>query len=210
MDNMLRMANPSHAAARLLISMLFLTSGIGKLGAIEPTQKYMEAYGVPGYLVYPAAALEIGSGVMLVIGMQLHWLGQILAGWCMLTAMIFHTDFSDQNQKINFLKNMAMTGGFLVLSAIALPEKGHPATQSINGTVFTRLTAGVIAVRSKLFGRPGGDIALPVTSWDPFVEKAVIMDNSSLPSYGDDKAKGEIEKVLYGYRDAVIRHPLPT
>ena len=39
-----------------------------------------------------------------------------LAGWCLLTAIIFHADFEDQNQKINFMKNMVMAGGFLILA----------------------------------------------------------------------------------------------
>ena len=113
--------------------MLFLTSGIGKLGAIKVTQKYMEAYGVPAYLVFPVAALEIGSGSMLIMGVHLRWLGQVLAAWCMLTAMIFHTGFADQNEKINLLKSMAMAGGFLMLSVTTPPEKGDPEWQPTAG-----------------------------------------------------------------------------
>jgi putative oxidoreductase len=108
-----------HAAARLLMSVLFLVSGVSKLGAPEQTKAYMEAYGVPGYLLYPAAALEIGGAGMLLADYNpahTRWLAMVLAGWCLLTASIFHTDLKDQEQKINLMKNMAMTGGFLVLA----------------------------------------------------------------------------------------------
>jgi putative oxidoreductase len=90
-----------HAPARALLAIIFLVSGTGKLASVEPTQKYMEAYGVPGYLIYPAAAFEIGSGAALLTGWQLRDLGIMLAGWCLLTASIFHTDFKDQNQQIH-------------------------------------------------------------------------------------------------------------
>ncbi len=115
--------SPSHSAARVLMSTLFLVSGTGKLGSVKPTQEYMEAYGVPGYLLYPAAALEIGGGMMLLMGMHTKWLSRVLAGWCILTAMIFHTDLQDQTQKIMMMKNMAMAGGFLIL-ADTNPGKG--------------------------------------------------------------------------------------
>ena len=113
----------SHSAARVLMSTLFLVSGTGKLGSPEQTAEYMEAYGVPGYLLYPAAALEIGGGMMLLAGIHTKWLSRVLAGWCLLTAMIFHTDLQDQTQKIMMMKNMAMAGGFLVL-ADTNPGKG--------------------------------------------------------------------------------------
>lgn len=102
--------------ARLLMSILFLMSGIGKLTAVAATQGYMEAYGVAGVLIWPAAALEIGGGLMLVMGLWARPLALVLAAWCLLTASIFHTKFSDPTQMIMFLKNLSMAGGFLVLA----------------------------------------------------------------------------------------------
>jgi len=98
------------------MSALFLLSGISKLTAVSATQGYMAAYGVPAVLVWPAAAFEIGSGALLLLGLWTRPLGVLLAGWCLLTAAIFHTAFADQNQLINFLKNLAMAGGFLLLA----------------------------------------------------------------------------------------------
>ena len=110
--------------ARVLLSLLFLVSGAGKLTAVAATQAYMASYGLPPELVWPAAALELASGVLLLLGLWLRPLGLLLAGWCMVTALIFHTKFSDQMQMINFLKNMAMAGGFLLLSKTDAPHLG--------------------------------------------------------------------------------------
>ncbi len=121
--------------ARILMSALFLLSGVGKITAVAATQTYMAAYGVPGILLWPAAALEIGSGLLLLLGFGLRPLGAVLAGWCLLTALIFHTAFTDQNQMINFLKNLAMAGGFLLLA-----ERGAPAF-GLDGLLSKRRTA---------------------------------------------------------------------
>ena len=88
--------------ARLLMALLFLISGVGKLGAVSATQAYMTAYGVPAALVWPAAAWEIGAGLLLVAGLWTRPLAVGLAGWCLLTAAIFHTAFADQNNLRNF------------------------------------------------------------------------------------------------------------
>ena len=110
--------------ARILMSALFLLSGVGKVTAVAATEAYMAVYGVPAILLWPAAALEIGSGVLLLLGLGLRPLGLLLAGWCLLTALIFHTAFADQNQLINFLKNLAMAGGFLLLAGRGAPGFG--------------------------------------------------------------------------------------
>lgn len=107
--------------ARALMSLLFLLSGVGKLNGVSATQGYMKALGVPGILVWPSAAWEIGGGILLLIGLWTRPLALLLAGWCLLTAFIFHTLFSDQMQLVNFLKNMTMAGGFLLLARTGAP-----------------------------------------------------------------------------------------
>jgi putative oxidoreductase len=102
--------------ARALMALLFLVSGVSKLAGNAAIQAYMRAYGVPGLLSWPAAAWEITAALLLLLGWWLRPLCVLLAGWCLLTAAIFHTAFSDQNQMINFLKNMTMAGGFLLIA----------------------------------------------------------------------------------------------
>ncbi|WP_131113838.1 DoxX family protein [Lichenihabitans psoromatis] len=107
--------------ARVLMCLLFLISGLGKVSAVAAIQAYMAAHGLPGFLIWPAAALELVGGLLLLIGLGTRPLALVLAGWCLLTALVFHTDFADQNQMINFFKNMTMAGGFLILARDGAP-----------------------------------------------------------------------------------------
>ena len=101
--------------ARALLSAIFIIEGISKVSAIGPTQGYMEAFHLPGILIYPTIAFEILAGLALLVGWQTRIAASLLAGFCIVSAVIFHTNFADQIQMIMFLKNLAMTGGFLLL-----------------------------------------------------------------------------------------------
>ena len=103
--------------ARLLLALLFIVSATTKVTLTAEIQGYMQAYGVPGVLVWPAAAWEYASGGLLLVGFYLRPVSVLLAGWCFLTAAIFHTKFSDLDQLMNFFKNMTMAGGFLIFAA---------------------------------------------------------------------------------------------
>jgi putative oxidoreductase len=61
--------------------------------------------------------VELGGGLAILFGLFTPPVGLVLAIWCVATALIVHTNFADRNQEINFLKNMAMTGGFLCVTA---------------------------------------------------------------------------------------------
>lgn len=74
---------------------------------------------MPVGLVYPAAACEICAGTLLIFGLWIRPVAFLLAGWCLLTAAIFHTAFSDPTQLTMCLKNMTMAGGFLMFSKSA-------------------------------------------------------------------------------------------
>jgi putative oxidoreductase len=104
------------APVRLMIALLFLVSATIKITETAAIEAYMRAYGVPINLVWPAAAWEYVAGVLLLLGFWVRPVAVLLAGWCVLTALIFHTKFSDLDQLLNFFKNMTMAGGFLVLA----------------------------------------------------------------------------------------------
>ena len=104
------------APVRLLMALLFLVSATTKVSQTTGIQAYMQAYGVPEILIWPAAAWEYAAGALLAAGFHLRRLSILLAAWCVLTALIFHTKFSDLNQLMNFFKNMTMAGGFLTLA----------------------------------------------------------------------------------------------
>jgi len=78
---------------------------------------WMEGYGVPGFLLYPAITLEIILPLFIIIGYRARLSAGLLAIFCLITAFIFHFDFSDQIQKILFLKNIGLAGGFLFIVA---------------------------------------------------------------------------------------------
>ena len=75
----------------------------------------MDAMGVPGDLLPFVIALEVLGGLAIIIGWQTRVVSFLLAGFCVLSAVIFHNNFGDQNEMIRFMKNMAMAGGFLFL-----------------------------------------------------------------------------------------------
>lgn len=103
--------------ARILLAHIFLLAGITKITGYEGTVGYMEAMGVPGGMLPLVIALEICGGLALIIGWQTRWAALALAGFCVVTAAIFHTNFADQMQVILFMKNFAMAGGLLMVYA---------------------------------------------------------------------------------------------
>ncbi len=103
--------------ARLLMSAIFVMAGISKLGAYAATQGYMESMGVPGALLPVVILIELGGGLSVLLGWWTRISAFLLAGFCVVSALIFHANFGDQMQSILFMKNMAMAGGFLFLVA---------------------------------------------------------------------------------------------
>ena len=111
------MANLIDLIGRILISALFLISAYGKIFSIDGSMSWMEGFGVPGFLLYPAIALEIILPLCIIIGYQARIAAGLLAIFCLATAFIFHLDFVDPMQKISFLKNIGLAGGFLFIVA---------------------------------------------------------------------------------------------
>ncbi len=98
---------------RLLMSIIFIMAGINKIGGYEGTQGYMEAMGVPGMLLPVVILLEIGAGAALLLGWKVRIFAFLLAGFTLLSAVLFHNNFGDQMQMILFMKNLAISGGLL-------------------------------------------------------------------------------------------------
>jgi len=102
--------------ARVLASTIFIVAGYGKLGAgYAGTQGYMASVGVSGELLPLVIALELGGGLALLLGFQTRLAAFLLAGFCIISAFIFHSG-ADQMQQIMFMKNLAMAGGLLVFT----------------------------------------------------------------------------------------------
>ena len=102
------MSNVFDLLGRILISALFIISAYNKIFSIDGTMSWMEGYGMPGYLLYP---------VIVIVGYNARISAALLSIFCIATAFIFHLDFSDPIQKISFLKNIGLAGGFLFIVA---------------------------------------------------------------------------------------------
>ena len=101
---------------RIFVSLLFLLNGYFKIINYDGTIDWMESYGMPGILLIPTIILEIIMPILIIIGFKTKFASFILASFCLTTALIFHSDFSDQAQITAFLKNIALTGGFLIIA----------------------------------------------------------------------------------------------
>ena len=77
----------------------------------------MQQHGLPGALLPAVIALEVVGGLAVLLGIGARYAGFSLAVFCLAAATIFHNDFADQEQMTNFMKNLAMAGGFLLLFA---------------------------------------------------------------------------------------------
>ena len=111
------MANILDLIGRVLISALFLISAFNKIFNLEGSMNWMEGFGVPGFFIFPAIAIEIILPVLVIVGYQARIAAGILAIFCLTTAFLFHFDFSDQSQLVSFLKNIGLAGGFLFIVA---------------------------------------------------------------------------------------------
>ncbi len=104
---------------RALMSAIFIEAGLGKLLSPAAYIGMMGHYGLP----LPSAAygvaviVEIGGGFAILLGAQTRIIAAILAVYCVATAFIGHYDPGNQQQMINFMKNICMCGGFLQLVA---------------------------------------------------------------------------------------------
>ena len=103
--------------ARIFISALFLINGYNKIIYFEATIEWMSIYSLPGFFIYPAIILELVAPILILIGYKTRLSAFLLSGFCLLTAIIFLTDFGSQSEINNFLKNIGLAGGFLLLAA---------------------------------------------------------------------------------------------
>ena len=121
--------NPNTQAAaalvgRILLAVIFIISGFGKITGFDGTVGYIAAKGLPMAQLVAIATIvvELGGGIMLAIGFKARWAALALAVFTLLAAIIFHNFWAVEAaqkmaQQINFLKNIAITGGMLVVYA---------------------------------------------------------------------------------------------
>ena len=101
--------------ARVCASMIFVIQGFNKLTHMEATVAGFTKLAVPQpqLAYYIAVAVEMGCGLLLMFGLKARFAAMALAVFCLATAMLAHSDFTNMGQQVQFLKNLSMTGGFL-------------------------------------------------------------------------------------------------
>ena len=113
--NKTNLNNASTLIGRSMISIIFIMAGFSKIGGYAGTQGYMESVGVPGLLLPAVIAVELLGGIAVLLGYQTKIAALLLGGFTFLAAIIFHNDFSQQMEMILFMKNIAISGAFLLL-----------------------------------------------------------------------------------------------
>jgi putative oxidoreductase len=93
-----------------------IQSGAGKIFGYAGTVEHMNAAGVPGTLLPLVIITELGGGLLVLLGLFTRYAAIALAGFCVLAAWFFHYQPGDMGQMINFMKNITIAGGFLVLA----------------------------------------------------------------------------------------------
>ena len=101
--------------ARFLLGSLFLWSGIGQVQGYDETAIFLARHGVIGGLLPIAIFIELAGAVLIIAGYRTRWVCLGLAGFCVVTALLFHANFADHAQMFHFLKNAAIAGGLLAL-----------------------------------------------------------------------------------------------
>jgi putative oxidoreductase len=101
------------------MSSLFLMSGFGKLADPIGTQAYIASKALPwpeaAYVI--AVIIELGFGTALALGYRTRLAAAVMAIFTLATGLTFHDNFADPKQLISFMKNIAITGGFLQVIA---------------------------------------------------------------------------------------------
>ena len=111
------MSNLVDLISRIFLSLVFLVNGYSKIINMEDVMFWMEfEHNLPGYFIYPAIVLEFAAPVLLIIGYQVRLASILLGLFCLATAIIFLRDFSDPMTLTNFLKNVALAGGFFIFA----------------------------------------------------------------------------------------------
>lgn len=107
----------AHPAGRILMALIFIVAGLGKLGDVQGFAGYMASGGIPAVLAWPAVLFEILAGLALLVGFLTRPVALALAAFSIVTALLYHFDMGNQIQQIMFLKNLAMAGGYLAFAA---------------------------------------------------------------------------------------------
>ena len=107
-------------AGRILMALIFILSGFSKIGGFDGAVGYIASKGLPlpQLVAIGAIIVELGGGILLVLGWKTRWAAAAMLLFTALAAFLFHNFWAmppdqAQNQMIHFMKNISMAGGLL-------------------------------------------------------------------------------------------------
>jgi len=107
---------------RVLLALIFITAGYGKISGFDGTVGYMQAYNMPmpQVLAVLAIIIELGGGIMIAVGWKARWGAAAIFIFVLVASVIFHAFWAVpaeqvQMQNIMFMKNLAIMGGMLYI-----------------------------------------------------------------------------------------------
>ncbi len=111
--------NAAVLVGRIFLSVMFILAGFGKLTAIGATAGWFGSLGLPAptVLVVLVGLLEFFGGLAILVGYQTRIAALAIGAFTIAATLVAHTDLADQTQQLFFMKNLAVTGGLLVLAA---------------------------------------------------------------------------------------------
>ena len=111
-------ASAALLAGRVLISAMYIMAGFSKLTAIGGTAQWFGSIGLPAptLVAILVGLVELVGGIAVLVGFRTRIAAVVLAVFTVAATLIAHTDLADMNQLLFFQKNLAITGGFLVLA----------------------------------------------------------------------------------------------
>lgn len=124
MNNDNALQNFSVLVGRILLALIFVLSGFGKITGFAGTAAYMASKGLPmaEILLVPTILIELGGGLMLIFGYRTRLAAAVLFLFLIPVTLVFHNFWAApaaeaQMQMINFMKNLAIMGGMLCITA---------------------------------------------------------------------------------------------
>ena len=121
-----RLRGPMRLAGRVFLAAIFIYDATLIVRFPADNLAYMQQHGVPGLLLYPTAAFQFFGGLAIVFGLWLRPVALAFAGFCLMTAILFHRDFADAGELIQLGKDVGLAGGFLLLAVGSLPASRGP------------------------------------------------------------------------------------
>ncbi len=141
-----RLQDQTVLVGRILLGVMFVISGFGKIGGFDGAVGYIASKGlpVPQLVAVLTICVELGGGLMLLAGFRTRYAALVLAGFTLLAALIFHNfwaapEAQHMAQSINFMKNVSIAGGMLVLAAFGA---GAYSLDAARGGSVRRLVPG--------------------------------------------------------------------